>query len=104
MNYTKMLRLVIRFKKDDKIGGVFLRDDILQILKKGGISGATEWIGIGGYGKHGKPYATIEGIQFNAPCIIETVDEFEKIQAILPMLRDVVNDHGIVALHEVMVV
>lgn len=104
MNYTKMWRLVIRFKKDDKIRGVFLRDEILQILKKGEISGATEWIGTGGYGKHGKPYATIEGIQFNAPCIIETIDEFEKIQAILPMLREMVNDHGIVSLHEVMVV
>ncbi len=104
MDGKKMWRLVLQFKKDDKIGKALLRNEVLNILKKGEISGATEWIGLGGYGKHGTYYAQIEGMQFNAPCIIETIDEFEKFRVILPMLKEIINDHGIITLHEVLVI
>jgi PII-like signaling protein len=91
---AKIWRLVMRFKKSDKIEGVSLRKEVLNILVKGGISGATEWVGTEGFGKHGKSYQKIEGITFDDPVLIESIDEKSKFDAILPILKNVINDHG----------
>jgi PII-like signaling protein len=81
-----------------------LRKEVLNILMKGGISGATEWIGIEGFGKHRQSYRKIEGIAFDDPVIIESIDEKSKFEIILPLLKDVINDHGIITIDEVTVV
>ncbi len=103
-NQTKMWRLLIQFRKTDKIGDALLRTELMALFKKADISGATEWSGIGGYGKHGKYYQQQEGISMDAPMMLEVIDEVSKIKIILPMLKDIVNDHGLISIHEVIVV
>jgi len=48
-----MWSVVIRIKKNDTVKGK--RVHMLDILKKGKISGATIWTGTGGYGKREDP-------------------------------------------------
>ncbi len=61
MRTQKMWSLVIRIKKNDTVQGKCAHVLILDVLKKGSISGATVWAGIGGYGKRGESTIHIEG-------------------------------------------
>jgi len=101
MRTMKMWCLVIRIKKNDTVNGKRTHKVILDILKKAKISGATVWTGVAGYGKRGKSNFQIEGISINMPLIIEVVEEMAKIESILPDVKKVVGDNGIITLYEV---
>ena len=97
----KMWCLLIRIKKNDNVKGKRVHNVILEILKKGKISGATVWTGVAGYGKRGKSNFQIEGISVNMPILIEVIDELPKLETILPEIKEVIGDNGLVTLHEV---
>lgn len=104
MRTMKMWSLVIRIKKNDTVKGKRVHMMILEILKKGSISGATIWTGMGGYGKRGDSSTHIEGISVNMPLVIEVIDELEKLEKVLPEIKGLVDDNGLITLHEVGVV
>lgn len=104
MRTMKMWSLVIRIKKNDTVKGKRVHMMILEILKKGSISGATIWTGMGGYGKRGNSNVQIEGISVNMPLVIEVIDELEKLEKVLPEIKGLVDDNGLITLHEVGVV
>lgn len=101
MRTAKMWSLVIRIKKNDTVKGKRVHNVILDILKKGNITGATVWTGVAGYGKRGKSNFQIEGISVNMPLLIEVIDELPKLETILPTIKEVIGDNGLVTLHEV---
>src|SRR3989344_2116842 len=101
MRPMKMWCLVIRIKKNDSVKGKLVRNSILDVLKKAKISGANMWTGMGGYGKRGKSDVQIEGITINMPLIIEIIDELEKLESVIPQIKDLVDDNGMITLHEV---
>ena len=104
MRTMKMWSLVIRIKKNDTVKGKRVHMMILEILKKGLISGATIWTGMGGYGKRGDSSTHIEGISVNMPLVIEVIDELEKLEKVLPEIKGLVDDNGLITLHEVGIV
>ena len=104
MRTMKMWCVTIRIKKNDVVNGKRVHNVILDILKKGKISGATVWTGVAGFGKRGKSNFEIEGISINMPLLIEVVDELPKLEAILPEIKEVIGDNGLVTLYEVGVV
>ncbi|MDC8453236.1 MAG: DUF190 domain-containing protein [Candidatus Nitrosotalea sp.] len=104
MRTMKMWSLVIRIKKNDTVKGKRVHMMILEILKKGLISGATIWTGMGGYGKRGDSSTHIEGISVNMPLVIEVIDELEKLEKVLPEIKELVDDNGLITLHEVGIV
>jgi PII-like signaling protein len=99
-----MWAVTIRIKKNDNINGKRIHNVILEVLKKGKISGATVWTGVAGFGKRGKSNFQIEGISVNMPLLIEVVDELSKLEAILPQIKEIIGDNGLVTLHQVEVV
>ncbi len=74
---------------------------IVDFLVKAGISGATVWTGIDGFGKRGRSTTKLEGITINMPLVIEVIDEKRKLEPLLPQLKRMVDDNGIITLHEV---
>ena len=104
MRIMKRWCLLIRIKKNDDVGGKRVHNVILDLLKKEKISGATVWTGVTGYGKRGKSNFQIEGISVNMPLLIEVIDELPKLETILPEIKEVIGDNGLVTLHEVGVV
>jgi PII-like signaling protein len=98
-----MLRLVIRIKKHDTIHGKPLHSVLLDFLTKAGISGATVWAGVDGFGKHGKSTIHLEGIRIDHPLMIEIVEDRSRLEPLLPQIRRMVGDHGLVTLEEVLV-
>lgn len=104
MKLTKTWSLVIRIKKNDTVNGKRVHSIILDILKKGSISGTTMWTGMGGYGKRGDSTIHVEGISINMPLVIEVIDELEKLEKVIPEIKKLVDDNGLITMHEVGIV
>lgn len=99
----KMWNLTIRIKKNDEIGGKRLEALVMDLLMKAGIAGATAWTGVDGFGKRGKSTLHLEGVAVNMPLIIEVIDEQSKMEPLLPELKRIVGDNGLVSISEVYV-
>jgi uncharacterized protein len=99
-----MWQLTIRIKRNDTVGGKRLEHLLLDLLKKAKIAGATVWTGVDGFGKRGKSTLHLEGVQVNMPLIIEVVDEEAKLEPLLPELRMLVGDNGLVTVQETYVI
>ena len=100
----KMLCLTIRIKRNDEFNHKRLNKLIIDYFIKNKISGATVWTGVDGFGKGRRSTLTIEGITMNMPLIIEVIDEKSKLEPLLPDLKMMVDDNGLVTIHEVDVI
>jgi PII-like signaling protein len=99
-----MWQLTIRIKKNDEVGGKRLQTLIMEALMKAGIAGATVWTGVDGFGKRGKSTLHLEGVSVNMPLIFEVVDLQEKLEPLLPELKLIVGDDGLVTVQEIFVI
>lgn len=95
--------LTIRIKKNDQQlkGKKRLYNAILDYMMEAGISGATVVNAVDGFGRRGKSTLRIEGISVNYPIIIEVVDEPEKLLPLLPDIKQMVDDNGVMTYQEV---
>ena len=96
-----MLCLTIRIKRNDELHGKRLHNVLLDFLIQNKIAGATVWTGVDGFGKRKRATIKIEGITINMPLIIEVIDEPTKLKPLLPQIKRMVDDNGIVTLHQV---
>ncbi len=96
--------LTIRIKKNDEYGGKRLSKILIDFLMGAKISGATVWTGIDGFGKRRRSTVHLEGITINMPMMMEIIDEKSKLEPLLPQIRRMVGDNGLVTLHEVNVI
>ncbi len=99
-----MWQLTIRIKRNDTVDGKRLEHLLLDLLKKAGVSGATVWTGVDGFGKRGKSTMHLEGIQINMPLIIEVIDLEEKLEPLLVELKRLIDDNGLVTVQETYVI
>ena len=100
----KMLCLTIRIKRNDELQGKRLHNLLLDFLMQNKIAGTTVWTGVDGFGKRKRATIKIEGITINMPLIIEVIDEPTKLEPLLPQIKRMVDDNGIVTLHQVDVI
>jgi PII-like signaling protein len=100
----KMWSLTIRIKKNDEFDGKRLHVHILNFLTKAGVAGATVWTGVNGFGKRGISTLYLEGVSINMPLIIEVIDEQAKLEPLLPELKRIVGDDGLVSINDVYVI
>lgn len=97
----KMWCLTIRIKKNDELHGKRLYRALLDFMMGAGISGATVINAVDGFGRRGKSTLHIEGISMNYPLVIEVVEEQSKLEPLLPQIKRMVNDNGLVTVQEV---
>jgi PII-like signaling protein len=97
----KAWTLTIRIKKNDELHGKRLYKVLLDFMMGAGISGATVVNAIDGFGRRGRSTLQIEGISINYPLIIEVVDEQSKLEPLLPQIKRMVNDNGLLTIQEV---
>lgn len=100
----KMMCLTIRIKRNDEFKHKRVNTLIMNFLIKNKISGATVWTGVDGFGKRKRSTITLEGITINMPMIIEIIDEKSKLEPLLPELKMIIDDNGLVTIHEVAVI
>ena len=97
----KMLCLTIRIKRNDELQGKRLHNVLLDFLMQNNIAGAIVWTGVDGFGKRKRASIRLEGITINMPLVIEVIDEPSKLEPLLPQIKRMIDDNGMVTLHEV---
>ena len=99
----RMLKLTVRVRNRDEYQGKPISELLLSLFKENGISGATIVQGVKGFGLRGVARADVLGLSVNLPVIIETVDEYSKIEPILSEVKRIVASNGLITLEEVQV-
>ncbi len=99
-----MLCLTICIKKNDEINGKRLEKVLLEFLRKSKVSGATVWLDVDGFGKSGKSTVHLEGLSINQPMMLDIVEERSIFESLLPELKRMVNDHGLITIQSVDVI
>jgi uncharacterized protein len=96
--------LTIRIKRNDMLNGKRLEKLLIDLLMQAKISGATVWTGVDGFGKRRRSTVQLEGITINMPMVIEVIDEGSKLDPLLPQIKRMVGDNGIVTIQQVEVI
>ncbi len=98
----KLLRIFIG--ESDRYGAQPLYTALVEAARKAGLSGATVFKGIEGYGGHSVVHAArVFDLSSDLPVLVEIVDSEEKIAAFVPRLDEMIKD-GLVTLQSVEVV
>ena len=96
-----MLCITIRMKRNDEVQGKRLHNVLLDFLMQNKIAGATVWTGVDGFGKRKRATIKLEGITINMPLIIEVIDEQTKLEPLLPQIKRMIDNNGLITLHQV---
>lgn len=94
-------RIRVNFGESDHYDGKPLYRALLEFLGSESASGATVMRGIAGYGAHSRIHtASIVDLSSDLPLILEWVDSPDKVAALLPELRSMI-DGGMVTIEPV---
>lgn len=96
-----MISLTIRIKRNDEFEGKKIHELIIGLLLQNNISGCTVWTAVDGFGKRRRSTTKMEGIPINMPLVIEVIDEELNIERLLPEIKRIVRENGIITIHEV---
>ena len=97
----KLLRIFIG--ESDQWEGRPLYEAIVHRVREAGGAGATVLRGIEGFGAHSRIHtARILRLSEDLPIVIEVVDRAEKIDAIMPMLDEMIQE-GMVTIERVVI-
>jgi PII-like signaling protein len=99
---AKLVRIFLG--ESDRWKGQPLYVAIVEEMRKAGLSGATTFKGVLGFGAHSVVHAArIVDLSSDLPIVIELVDSDEKVEAFLPTL-DAMVTQGLVTLETVRVI
>ena len=103
MKLRKMLMVKIRVPGSKRRSGKPLVQVILDLCKQENILGLTVTRSVLGYGEHEYRPSILRGMT-DLPLIIEIVDEPQAIYRVLPKLKEIVQNKGLITLSEVLAV
>jgi len=98
----KLLRIFIG--ESDRYGSQPLYTAIVEAARKQGLSGATVFKGIEGFGGHSVVHAArVFDLSTDLPVLIEIADTEERVQAFIPQLDEMVHE-GLVTLESIEII
>ena len=98
----KLLRVFVG--ESDKHGHKPLYQAIVELLRERGLAGATVLRGVEGFGAHSRLHTDrILRLTQDLPMVIECVDTAERIDEVLPLLDEIV-DEGLLTVERVEVI
>ncbi|HET9030309.1 MAG TPA: DUF190 domain-containing protein [Candidatus Aquilonibacter sp.] len=98
----KLLRIFVG--ESDRFGAQPLYTAIVERARKSGLSGATVFKGIEGFGGHSVVHAArVFDLSADLPILIEIVDTEEKVRAFVPVLDEMVRD-GLITMETVEII
>jgi PII-like signaling protein len=101
MQKVALKRMTVFIDESSHWKGKSLATALLERMHKEGIAGATVLRGSSGYGTHGQIHTTsIIDLATNLPIMVIAVDEPDKIEALHPMLDEMLKE-GLVIIDDV---
>jgi uncharacterized protein len=101
MHLRKLVRLTVMARTGDRHGGKSVVDALLALYQGHGLTGATVMQGVRGFGARGAARLDVLGMSAHLPVVVEAVDEREKVEQLLPLVKDIVGSNGLVTIEEV---
>jgi uncharacterized protein len=97
-------KITIHLNEDTSSRNDFLSREILSLLLRQGIAGATVLRPEAGFGSHHRVHSLEEGIDAaqHMPLRIEFIDSEQKIEVLLPLLEELLTD-GLIEAHDTVV-
>ena len=97
-------KVTIHFNEDTSSQSDFLSGEILGLLLREGVAGATLLRPEAGFGSHHRMHAQSGGVDTarHMPLRIEFVDATQNVERLLPFLMDLVTD-GLIEAHDTMI-
>lgn len=97
-------KITIHLNEDTSSRSDFLSREILSLLLKRGVAGATVLRPEAGFGSHHRIHTHGGGIDSDQhmPLRIEFIDSQENIETLLPLLEDLVTD-GLIEAHDTLI-
>lgn len=94
-------KVIIHLNEDTSSGKDFLRREILELLLREGVAGATILRPEAGYGVHRRVHTKEGGIDtaHHMPLRIEFIEMPNKVESLLPSLLELVTD-GLIEAHD----
>ena len=91
--------------ESDKIGHRPLYEVLVELLRKEGFAGATVIRGIAGFGAHSVYHTDkILRLSIDLPIIVEVVDSQGKLDAIMPMIDQMMSNGGMITMEKATVI
>ena len=98
---SAMKRVMIFIDETDRFGDKQLAAALVERMRKEGIAGATVLHGTTGFGSHKQIHSTaLLDLAVSLPQIVIVMDTAEKIQAIMPVLEEMIRE-GLVVVDDV---
>ncbi|MHC1583096.1 MAG: DUF190 domain-containing protein [Methanosarcinales archaeon] len=92
---AKLLR--IYFGESDRVEGMSAYHAVVEYLRRSGVSGATVFRGIEGYGVRSILHtASILRLSEDLPIVVEVVETEDRLNPILPELLEIVKDELVI--------
>jgi uncharacterized protein len=105
MGTSKATKLSVYVGDATRHGRKPLHKAIVKLLHEEGIAGVTVLRGIEGYGSTGQIHtARIEFLSLDLPVVIVAVDQKEKIEAVIPKVKELSGTEGLMTVEKVEVV
>src|SRR5579862_4768059 len=97
-------KVTIHVNEDTSSRRDFLSREILALLLEQHVAGATVVRAESGFGSHHRMHTLEGGIDgdHHMPLLIEFIDSTERVEALLPLLTDLVTD-GLIEAHDTMI-
>ncbi len=94
-------KVIIYFNEDTSSRHDFLSREILSLLLKEGVAGATLLRPEAGFGSHHRMHSAEGGLNtaHHMPLRIESIDTAQSVESLLPTLCDLVTD-GLIEAHD----
>lgn len=97
-DFTPGMLMRIFVDERDRHGAQPLYTAVVEMLRKGGVAGATVFRGVEGYGSHNEVHvARIFSWTPNLPIVIEAIDSEQRLRELLPEVRALVRE-GLITL------
>ena len=100
---THATRLRVFIGDDDTYGNQPLCDVILATAREARLAGVTVFRGVAGFGRSAYVHEVFRGFSHDLPIVLEIVDTAERIEAWLPILRELLRG-GFVTMEPIQIV
>ena len=99
-DYVKKHVLRVYMRETDTYLGELVQKKILDLFENSEVTGATVFHATAGFGGSGDRGIRLYKLNAEHPIVVECVDDLERIEPLIPDIRKVLGDHGIITVTE----
>ena len=102
--YAKKHVLRVYVRETDRYQGELVQKKILDLFENSEIAGATVFHATAGFGGGGEKGIRLYKLSTEHPIVVECIDDIKRFEPLLPDIKELLGEHGIITLTETEIV